>query len=483
MRIPERGLDEATLFDTLERYREHDLPWREGRVYGYVFDAGREAERIGKEAFTRFMSLNALDPTVYPSVLRLENEVVAMSARHLGGDEHVVGNFTSGGTESIILAVKAAREHARARGIEHPTMVLPVTAHAAFHKAANYLGVEAVVIGVDTVSFRACTDQARDAIDGRTALLVASAPSYAHGVIDPIADLAAIATERGVLFHVDACIGGFLLPYFRRLGREVPPFDFSVPGVTSMSMDLHKYAYCPKGASVVLYRNKDLRRHQIFACASWCGYTMVNTTVQSTKSAGPMAAAWAVLRYLGDDAYLEIAKSLDLAARRIVEGIGAIEDLRVLGSPDMSLVAFASDTRDVFSIADRMRKLGWYVQPTLGLYDARLGELPCHIHLSINPSNVPHTEALLRDLAAAAAEAPCPDAAGIGAAIRHTFASMRPAAVDDQVMNQMLGMVGMQSFGLPEDTAAINTALDALPPALKERLLTTFVNELFTQPA
>ncbi len=293
MRIPPRGASREQVLSRLEAFRAGDMPWRDGRTWAYVYDPGREAESLIKEAYASYLSENALDPTVFPSALRMENEIVAMAATHLAGDASVVGNFTSGGTESILLAVKAAREWARAERpeLDEPEIVLPETAHAAFHKACHYLGVRAVPAAVDAASFRADPDAMRAAISPRTILLVGSAVSYAHGVVDPIPEIARLAQERGLLCHVDACIGGFLLPYFRRLGGDHPDFDFRVPGVTSISLDLHKYAFAAKGASTILYRDAALRRHQLWACSSWSGYTLINATVQSTKSAGPVAGA------------------------------------------------------------------------------------------------------------------------------------------------------------------------------------------------
>jgi hypothetical protein len=242
MRIRETGLAPDEILSTLESYRAADTDWRAGKTWGYVFDAGREIEAVAKRAFNAFMSENALDPTIYPSLLRIENEVVGMALAHLSAPEGAVGNFTSGGTESIILAVKAARDLFREQhpGAGEPELLLPVTAHAAFHKAAHYLGVRVVPVPVDPRSYKADVSAARKLIGPQTMLVVGSAPSYAQGVIDPISELAALAAERGVPCHVDACIGGFLLPYFARLGRPVPAFDFRVPGVTSISMDLHK---------------------------------------------------------------------------------------------------------------------------------------------------------------------------------------------------------------------------------------------------
>ena len=479
MRIPERGVPREELLARLERFREHDLPWRDGRTFAYVYDPGREAEAVIKEAFASYLSENALDPTAFPSALRLENEVVAMAASHLGGDADVVGSFTSGGTESILLAVKAARELAREKrpGIAVPEMVLPETAHASFQKAGHYFGVRPVLVPVDPGSFRADPEAVREAITPSTILLVGSAVSYAHGVLDPIRELGAIAAERGLPLHVDACIGGFLLPYFRRLGSAVPDFDFRVPGVTSISMDLHKYAFAAKGASTLLYRSAELRRHQIYACASWSGYTVINPTVQSTKSVGPLAAAWAALHFIGDDGYLEMARTVRDATARLVAGIGATPELRVLGRPDTNLVAFASEGPSVFHVADEMKERGWYLQPQLAF-----GSSPENLHLSVNPASVHWIEPLLADLRECVEKARALPSGRLAPRIRAAFGELRPEQLDEGAFRGLLAMAGVGAGGLPRRMAEINEVLNALPPALRERLLVEYLNGLFVQP-
>lgn len=478
MKIPEQGSSHEAVIERLESYREHDMPWREGRTFGYVFDPGKAVDAVAKEAYTRFLSENALDPTVFPSLLRFENEVVAMARDHLHGDEDVVGAFSSGGTESIILAVKTARDFCRATRpeVKAPKMVLPVTAHAAFHKAAAYLDVTPVIVDVNPDTFRVDAAAMEAAIDEDTILLVASAPSYAHGVVDPVPEIAALAKQRDLLFHVDACIGGWLLPYFERLGASFPKFDFSVEGVTSISMDLHKYAYCPKGASVLLHRSARLRRAQIFACAEWSGYTVVNTTVQSSKSGGPLAAAWAVLNFVGDAGYLEYARGLKTATDTVVAGIQKMPDLRLLGRPDMSLVAFTSDTICPFTLADEMKAKGWYIQAQLSQ-----GSSPANIHLSINPSNVQWAEQLLTDLTEAVETsrgATKTDASGLAA----MFTS-GDVQITEETFGHILAMAGIDGVGLPGKMAEINQILDALPPKIRGELLKEYVNRLFVPPA
>lgn len=478
MKIPEQGLSKDAVIEQLESYRDNDMPWREGKTFGYVFDAGKEIDAVAKEAYMRFLSENALDPTVFPSLLRFENEVIAMARRHLRGDDDVVGAFTSGGTESIILSVKTARDYCRATRpeVKRPKMVLPVTAHAAFHKAAAYLDVEAVVVDVNPDTFRVDAAAMEAAIDEDTILLVASSPSYAHGVVDPIPEIGAIAKQRDLLFHVDACIGGFLLPYFARLGAKFPDFDFSVEGVSSISMDLHKYAYCPKGASVLLHRSAGLRKSQLFACAEWSGYTVVNTTVQSSKSGGPLAAAWAVLNFVGDAGYMDIATGLKTATDTVVAGIQKMPDLRMLGRPDMSLVAFTSDTIDPFTLADEMKAKGWYIQAQLSQKGS-----PANIHLSINPSNVQWAEQLITDLAEAVESsrgAVKTDASGLAA----MFTS-GDVQITEETFGAILSMAGIDGVGLPGKMAEINQILDALPPHIRGELLKEYVNRLFVPPA
>jgi len=475
MRIPERGMDREALFAKMEGYRAEDVDWKKGKTFGYVYDAGAEAYEVCREAYLRFLSENALDFTVYPSLLRLENDIVAMAASHLGGDERVAGTFTSGGTESIVLAVKSARERARAERphVTRPEMVLPVTAHAAHHKAARYLGIEVVEVDVDPNTFKADPKALEAAITENTILLVASAPSYAHGVVDPIAEIGRIALAHDLPLHVDACIGGFMLPYFRRLGAPVPDFDLSVPGVTSISMDFHKYGFAAKGASVVLYRDKATRTHQIFSCSRWTGYTVINPTVQSSRSGGPLAAAWAVLNFIGDDGYLEIARGLREATRRLAEGVAAIDGLEIMAPPEMCLFAFTSDVVNVFRLADEMGSRGWYIQPQLRYRSSKE-----NIHLSVNPGNIALVEPFLADLRASV-EAVRGRPAGQLAALAGQLTELVDGGMSEAEFANLMAMVGVGAGQVPKAMAEVNELLNVLAPHVSEKLLTAFVNEVF----
>ena len=477
MELPKEGLSSEAIFERLAAFRKNDIQWQEGRTYGYIFDPGAAVMDVGKAAYNEFLSENGLDFTVFPSLLRLERELAAFGARHLGGDNQVVGNFTSGGTESILLAVKAARDGYRESHpqITSPEMILPATAHAAFHKAAHYLGVKAVTVSVDPQTFRVDGEQVRKAITANTIMIVGSAPSYAHGVVDPIADLATLARDNDLWMHTDACMGGFLLPYFRRLGEPVPAFDFSVPGVTSISVDLHKYAYTPKGASLILYRNKRHRRHQIFACSGWIGYTIVNNAVQSSKSGGPMAAAWAVLNYVGDDGYLEIARLKRAAVKKIATGIERIDGLRLLARPDMCLISFTSDAVNVFHIIDEMNQRGWYIQPSLSFDNS-----PAHIHLSVSASNVGWEDEMLADLAACVESARhLPEGELVGF-VRQRLANVDLATLSEADLMNLMDAAGVADGVLPSRMADINGVLDLLPAKVRETVLTTVVNDMFS---
>lgn len=480
MRIPEHGIPSDEIYGKLEAFRENDMPWRDGRTWAYVYDPGTEAEQVIKRAFTMYLSENGLDPTVFPSALRLETEVISMAAAHLQGDTNVVGSFTSGGTESIILAVKAARDRARELKphIKEPEILLPTTAHASFQKAAHYLCLKSILVPVDDVTFKADPAAMRAAVTPNTVMMVGSAISYAHGVVDPIRELGELALEKDLWLHVDGCMGGFLLPYFRRLGVPVADFEFNVAGVTSISMDLHKYAFAAKGASTLLFRSKEYRRYAMYACSNWTGYTVINPTVQSTKSAGPIAAAWAVLNFFGDGGYLEIARQVLDATRRIVEAVDAMDDLRVLGRPEMNLVCFTSDTVNVFHVVDEMKQLGWYVQPQLAY-----GNSKENIHLSINPASVRWVDAMLADLRQCVDKAKGMKSGELAAGVQQMFGSVDPATLTADTFGQMLGMAGIQGTSLPERMAEINEILNALPVPLREKLLVEYLNDLYRQPA
>jgi glutamate/tyrosine decarboxylase-like PLP-dependent enzyme len=475
MQIPEKGLSKEQVLGTLQAFKSHDMDWKAGKVWCYVYNPGEDPAEVVREAYLSFLSENGLDPTVFPSMLKLETDVVRMTANLLRGDENVVGHMTTGGTESIMLAVKTARDRARVLHpeITHPEMVLPKSAHASFHKAAHYLGVKPVVVDINPLTFKVEADAMRSAITGNTILLAASAPSYSQGVIDPIAEIGALALEPNLLFHVDGCVGGIHLSFMRKLGYDLPDFDFSVPGVTSISADLHKYGYAAKGASTVLYRNKDIRKYQIFACTDTTAYTLINPTVTSSKSGGPMAGAWAILTYLGEEGFMRIVKTVQDATQKLIEDINAIPELEVLGQPAMCMFSFKSDVINVYQLGDAMAKRGWYIQ---GQFSTTL--TPRNLHISVNYGTTHQVEALLtdlRDCVELVKKMEPIDSDGIRAMVNAALQSPDPEAA----LNQLAASAGLAGTDLPEQMAIINEVLDALPDALCNQFLVNYFNDLF----
>jgi len=466
--LPAAGVPAGQILAELRELRANDLPTHGGRLFAYVYDPDLAGlDELALAAHGLSAQVNGLDPTAFPSLLAMENALVAAAAKLLGGDEATVGSVTGGGTESLILAVKAARD-ART-DIANPRLVVPSTAHAAFAKAAHYLRV-----GLDVVPVRAdlrADPLAMAAATGHdTVLVAASAPSYAHGVVDPIPDIAAVAAAKNVRFHVDACFGGWLLPYLKRLGADLPDFDFAVPGVTSISVDLHKYAYAPKGVSVLLHRDEVLRRPQYFAYAGWPGYTMINPGISSTRSGGPIAAALATLRHIGDQGYLELARKTREAVGVLAAAVEDTGGVRLFAPSETSVVCLAGDGVDLFGLADELAARGWHTQPQLAY-----GKMPPTIHLTVTAAVSSTAADFAPDLAAAVAAARRP--VHLPPALLATAAALTPEQVTPELVESLAAGLGLAGAPIGP-LAAVNTLLNAVPPALREALLTGFLSLL-----
>ncbi len=394
MVLPPGGRAAAEILDHLDSLQARDVDWHAGRAFSLAYFAGDDVYELGKAAYAKFLSANALNVAAFPSLRILQGEVVALVAGLLHGGPEAAGFMTSGGTESILLAVKAARGRGRERGITRPEMVLPTTAHAAFEKGAEYLDVRSVRVPVGD-DFRADPTAMARAMTGDTVLLVASAPAYPQGVIDPVAEIAALAAARDVNCHVDACMGGITLPMLERLGHPVPAFDFRVPGVTSMSVDLHKYGYAPKGASVILHRTRALRKHQTFVTDNWLGGLYASSGVLGTKGGGSIAAAWAVMQHLGEAGYLRLTRAAREATEALVAGLRATPGVRVLAEPDATLVAFTIDDADTFAVGDALARRGWVVDQQ---------KPPPTLHCTVNAVHGPVIPEFLDGLRAALAD-------------------------------------------------------------------------------
>ena len=389
VQLPKSGRRKFDVLSQMEQARDQDVKWKEGRVFSLVFYPGEEVLDLLKQAYTMFFSENGLNPSAFPSLRRFETDVVSMTASLLGGDAQTAGTMTSGGTESILMAVKAAREWGfKERGISEPELVVPLTAHPAFDKAAHYFQVKLIKVPART-DYRADVRAMEAAITKRTVMLVGSAPAYPQGVVDPIRDLARLAEHRKILMHVDACVGGFMLPFVRRLGFSIPDFDLSVPGVTSISVDLHKYAYTAKGASVILYRDRALRRNQFFAVTDWPGGMYGSPSFMGTRPGGAIAAAWAVMNYLGEEGYLRIAEDVMGTVGAIRASVADMADIHVQGNPDMSVMALGSVTLDIYSIGDEMGMRGWHMDRQ---------QNPAGLHLTVSHAHALNLTRFLTDL-------------------------------------------------------------------------------------
>ena len=395
MELPKQGIGRESLFEEMRRRKQRDADWRGARTFSLVYPSHEDVEQVVEEANLLYLHENALNPFRFPSLREMEVEVVEMTGGLLHAPEGFGGAMTSGGTESIIMATLAARERARKeRGVERPELVAPFSAHPAFAKAAKYLGIELHQVPLDD-DYRARVDEAERLVNENTVLVVGSAPNYPFGTVDPIPELSALAAERGISFHTDSCLGSFLLPFYERLGEPVPPFDFRVPGVTTMSADVHKYGYCTKGASVVLHRtDENLKQNQLFFWDRWPGGIYASFAMAGARPAAPIAAAWAILNHLGEEGYVELAARIRDTTSALKAGIRAIPGLHVWGEPVMSVFSFGSETLDIFAVGDVMDQRGWHLDRQKG---------PDALHLMVSPEHHKVVEPFLADLREAVA--------------------------------------------------------------------------------
>lgn len=485
----------------LDALRRADAPTHGGRVLSYVYDSGiPELDELAAAAMRAVQPVNGLDPTTFTSVAVLESETVAFARELVNGSSPdddpagVVGSVTSGGTESCLLAVKTARDVWRAAGgTGQPRLLAPVTVHAAFHKAAEYFGLTLDLVDVDHVTgaLRASDLIARLADD--VALVVVSAPSYPYAGLDPVEEVAAACQASGVACHVDACVGGWILPFWpepadgEALGGC---WDFRVSGVTSMSLDVHKFGYVPKGVSVLLQRGRDRQRHQFFATTRWPGYPVVNPTMLGSKSVGALAAAWSVIQWLGRDGYRELAASCARSTKALIELVNSTAGLRVVGSPTGPLFAVAMDETapeamrvDPHHWVDRLHTYGWRLQLQPGLTQSNGTKLPHTAHLTVTPV----TEACLPELSAAMLSA----ADGVRGIPADTAVSLGGVGARDVPTSEaaftVLSRIGLAPDGpgdsLPDEMAPFLSLIESLPHSLTERLLIEYLARIVEPPA
>lgn len=392
MELPVHGMPRDALTEALALARANDVDWRRGRVGMYIHFAGEDVLEVAKEAYLAFFSENGLGPKAFPSLARFERDIVSMTLGLLHGGPDARGAMTVGGTESILLAVKTARDRARARGVGGavPEIVTANSAHPAFDKAAYFLGMRVTRVPVGA-GFRADVAAMEAAIGPDTIMLVGSAPAFPHGVVDPIPELGALALRHDLWLHVDACVGGYSAPFAKMLGIDIPDFDFAVPGVTSMSADLHKYGFTAKGASCVLYAKAEDYAFQAYTFSNWQRGTYATQTFVGTRAGGAIAAAWAVMNYLGVEGYMNASRRV-FATREAFEEAARSLGLEVFGEPRLGIVSFGSAEIDMFAVAERMEGRGWQI--------GKLTE-PRGLHMMLNLTHEPIVDEFKTDLARA----------------------------------------------------------------------------------
>eukprot|EP00949_MAST-11_sp_MAST-11-sp1_P003443 g3443.t1 len=428
--LPMDGRDDESLLRFMgSLIKAEDKMWQDGYVSGAVYHGEAEHLQCLNKVYGMYSITNPLHPDIWPSTMKYEAEIVAMTANFVsGGTPSVCGCLTSGGTESILMAVKAHREWGlREKGIVSPEMIIPSTAHAAFDKAAETLCIKLIKLPVSKKTFAVNPAHVAARMNANTILIVGSAPNFPNGTIDPIEALSKLAKSHGVGLHVDCCLGGFFLPFARELRDDIPKFDFSLPGVTSMSCDTHKYGYAAKGTSVVLLRDHALRQHMYFTYADWSGGFYCTPTMQGSRAGALSAACWASMMRLGKRGYLEATEKI-LAVREFIQrAIMGIDGISVCGDPVAMVISWQSKTLNVYNVQDAMSKKGWHVNSTQ--------RPPCgQICLTYRHTLEGVKEKFVADLRDAVAEVksnPSSSKSGGSASMYGTSASLPKGSVDD----------------------------------------------------
>lgn len=384
-----KGKNQEEVLKELHELKKLDIDWKKGRAFSMVYYLGEKELDLMVQAYKMFMSENALNPGAFKSLKKMEKDLIYTTASLLGDPEIIRGSFTSGGTESILLAVKSARDFALKKNPRIiPEMVIPLSAHPAFDKAGHYFGIKVIHAPLNE-QYQLDIKSLENLVNANTVLIVGSAPSYPHGIIDPIEELSQFALKNNLWLHVDACVGGMILPFMEMLGYEVPPFDFRLEGVCSISMDLHKYGYVSKGASIVLYKNKTLKRHQYFVYGGWNGGLYGSAGILGTRSGGNIAAAWALMNHIGIEGYKNIVKTVVETTQSIIKEIHQIPELQIIGNPITTVFAFTSDKVDIYEVADYLSEKGW-------LLDRQ--QNPPSLHLTVNYIHKDYIQDFINDL-------------------------------------------------------------------------------------
>jgi glutamate/tyrosine decarboxylase-like PLP-dependent enzyme len=434
--MPEQGADSEEILAQLEEFKGQDPRYKEGRVWSLVYYLDEQHSDFIKDSYHRFACENGLNPGAFKSLKKMETEVISATADILNGTDEVCGVVTSGGTESCLMAVKTYRDMARdKRRVKKPEMIMATTAHVAWFKASEYFGVKIRLVPLKK-DFTPDLKKLKRLINRNTVMILGSAPEYPHGTIDPIAEMGKIAKKKGIPLHVDACVGGFILPFMEMNGEDLPPWDYRVPGVTSISADIHKYGYAAKGASTITYRNLDYLRYQMFVYQDWPGGVFASSALLGTRPGGAYAAAWAVTRYFGKEGYRKLAQDTLEAVNLLKEGITAIPGLEIMGSPQGPLFSFRSTDPElnIYAVGDQMDSRGWQVNRN---------QHPPGLHAMVTAQHLQVVDQYLQDLQeAVAAVRADPELAQQGGAA--TYGMMAHVPLRGMIKKKVLEMYSEQ---------------------------------------
>ena len=389
--MPQKGRSEKEILAELKELTLKDPDYKNARLWSLVYYLDEHHSSFINSAYNMYASANGLNPTEFKSLKTLENRIIRTAAQLFNGDKNVCGVVTSGGTESCLLAVKTYRDYAKdKKNIRKPEMILPETAHVAWLKGAEYFGVKPVFVKLDK-SYKADVNEIKKKINRNTVMLLASAPEYPHGIIDPVMEIGSLGEKNGIPVHVDACVGGFILPFIEKTGKKLPVWDYRVPGVTSISADIHKYGFAAKGASTITYRNLDYLKYQMFVHQDWPGGVFASPALLGTRPGGAYAAAWAVLQKFGMEGYIQLAEQVIKNSENIIRGISEIPELEIIGEPAGPILSYKSVDPyvNIFAVGDQMEKSGWHID--------RL-QMPDALHAMITPIHKKAIKHYLEDL-------------------------------------------------------------------------------------
>ena len=469
--MPEQGRDSDGILSDLEAFKDSDPEYKDGRVWSLVYYLDEQHSSFLKESYHRFACENGLNPGAFKSLKKMETEVISATADILNGTDEVCGVVTSGGTESCMLAVKTYRDMARdKRRVKKPEMIMSAAAHVAWFKASEYFGVKIRLVPL-TSDLTPDLKKLKRMINRNTVMILGSAPEYPHGTIDPIEEMGAIASKKKIPLHVDACVGGFILPFMEMNGESLPLWDYRVPGVTSISADIHKYGYAAKGASTITYRNLDYLRYQMFAYQNWPGGVFASSALLGTRPGGAYAAAWGVTRYFGKEGYRKLARDTLAAVNKLKAGIAEIPELEVMGSPQGPLFSYKSNDPDVniYAVGDQMDASGWQVNRN---------QFPAGLHAMVTAQHLAVVDQYLEDLREAVATVKAnPELAKQGGAA--TYGMMAHVPLRGMVKKKVLEMYSEQyraGGGELDLAGAAESGIGGGTPGLLDRLVQRYVD-------